>query len=194
MSNQSPLLVSIGTPMYNNVEECIESVRAQTYGHWEYVIVNNCSTDGSAEIARRFAAVDLRIRALDNQELLEPAELNHNHALRQISAASKYCKMVFSDDWLFPHCLLKDAYIFGSPHSMPYRSDLVWRRNPDFNVTNSHADQAGLRGRRRLRGPGRLARYPTRTCGGTRPRQGAPRAAIPGAASSRPTRVDDACG
>jgi Glycosyl hydrolase family 9/Glycosyl transferase family 2 len=41
--------------MYNNVEyvaECIESVRAQTYEHWDYVSVNNCSTDGSAEIAR----------------------------------------------------------------------------------------------------------------------------------------------
>lgn len=30
---------------------------------------------------------------------------NHNVALRQISAASKYCKMVFADDWIFPECI-----------------------------------------------------------------------------------------
>ncbi len=107
MNSQSPPLVSIVTPMYNNVEyvaECIESVRAQTYEHWDYVIVNNCSTDGSAEIARKFAEVDLRIRVLDNETFL-PALANHNRTLRQISPASKYCKMVFSDDWLFAHCL-----------------------------------------------------------------------------------------
>jgi glycosyltransferase involved in cell wall biosynthesis len=79
-------------------------VRAQSYAHWDYVIVNNCSTDGSVEIARRFAEADSRIRVVDNEALL-PAVANHNHALRQISPASKYCKVVFSDDWLFPRCL-----------------------------------------------------------------------------------------
>jgi glycosyltransferase involved in cell wall biosynthesis len=107
MSNKSPPLVSVVTPMYNTIdyiEECIESVQRQTYEHWDYVIVNNCSTDGSAEIARRYAELDPRIRVVDNTTLL-PALANHNHALRQISPASKYCKMVFSDDWLFPRCL-----------------------------------------------------------------------------------------
>ena len=48
---QPPPLVSVVIPMYNNTEfvaKCIESVRAQTYDHWDCVIVNNCSTDGSA--------------------------------------------------------------------------------------------------------------------------------------------------
>jgi hypothetical protein len=30
---------------------------------------------------------------------------NHNIALRQISATSKYCKIVFADDWIFPQCI-----------------------------------------------------------------------------------------
>lgn len=107
MNGESRPLVSVVTPMYNTaayVEECIESVRRQTYQNWDYVIVNNCSTDGSAEIARRFAQIDARIRVVDNAALL-PAIANHNHALRQISPASKYCKVVFSDDWIFPRCL-----------------------------------------------------------------------------------------
>ena len=190
MSSQSTPLVSIVTPMYNNTEyvaACIESVRAQTYEHWDYVIVNNCSTDGSAEIARQFAEVDSRIQVLDNETLL-PVIANHNHALRQVSPASKYCKMVFSDDWLFPRCLeemvalaeanpsvaivgaygleglevkwaglpypstrvdgrevcrlffLDGIYVFGSAHSLLYRSDLVRSHDPFFNEANVHSD------------------------------------------------------
>ena len=30
---------------------------------------------------------------------------NFNQALRRISLASKYCKVVFADDWIFPECL-----------------------------------------------------------------------------------------
>jgi glycosyltransferase involved in cell wall biosynthesis len=105
-SKQLPL-VSIVTPVYNNAEylaECIESVLAQTYPNWDYTIVNNCSTDGTGEVARRYAAKDRRIRVHDNKQFLR-AVPNHNHALRQISPESKYCKIVFGDDWMFPRCL-----------------------------------------------------------------------------------------
>jgi glycosyltransferase involved in cell wall biosynthesis len=107
MDTASQPLVSIVTPVYNDaafLAECIESVMAQTYQNWDYTIVNNCSTDGSAEIARRYAAKDPRIKVYDNQEFLH-ALPNHNCALRQISPQSKYCKIVFSDDWIFPQCI-----------------------------------------------------------------------------------------
>src|SRR5689334_22568773 len=107
MNSATTPLVSIVTPMYNEAEhiaECIESVLAQTYQNWEYTIVDNCSTDRSPEIASRYAERDDRIRLLKNVEFL-PAIPNHNAALRQISPASKYCKVVFADDWIFPNCL-----------------------------------------------------------------------------------------
>lgn len=100
-------LVSIVTPLYNNAEhvaECIESVLAQTYPHWDYTIVNNCSTDGSLEIATRYAAKDPRIKVHNNTKFL-PVVANHNHALRQLSPDCRYVKMVFADDWLFPRCI-----------------------------------------------------------------------------------------
>jgi len=107
MNLSSQPLVSIVTPVYNEEEhlaECIESILAQTYQNWDYTIVNNCSTDGSLQIARRYAAKDRRIRIHDNHQFLEMSA-NLNLAVRQISPISKYCKVVFGDDWIFPRCL-----------------------------------------------------------------------------------------
>jgi glycosyltransferase involved in cell wall biosynthesis len=97
------------TPVYNGeayLRECIESVLEQTYSHWDYVIVNNCSTDRTLEIAREYAARDPRIRIIENREFARVIN-NHNIAFRQISPASKYCKVVAADDWIFPDCLEK---------------------------------------------------------------------------------------
>jgi glycosyltransferase involved in cell wall biosynthesis len=100
-------MVSVVVPAHNEAQhigECIESVLAQTYQNWECVIVDNCSKDGTGEIAREYAAKDPRIRVRENKELLR-AVANFNSALRQISDESKYCKIVFADDWIFPECL-----------------------------------------------------------------------------------------
>ncbi|MGH7324665.1 MAG: glycosyltransferase family 2 protein, partial [Candidatus Rokuibacteriota bacterium] len=62
-------LVTVLTPVYNGeayLAQCIESVRAQTYDHWEYVIVNNASRDRTGEIVGRYAALDRRIRVFTN--------------------------------------------------------------------------------------------------------------------------------
>jgi glycosyltransferase involved in cell wall biosynthesis len=107
MSTTSQPLVSVVTPAYNeeeHLEECIESVLAQTYQNWDYTVVNNCSKDKTLEIARRYAAKDPRIRVHDNEQFLEMIP-NHNVAIRQISPMSKYCKVVLGDDWIFPQCL-----------------------------------------------------------------------------------------
>lgn len=107
MDRKSQPLVSVVTPVYNTekyLAECVESVLAQTYQNWEYIIVNNCSTDRSLEIAQRYESQDARVRVHDNAEFLNQMQ-NWNHALRQISPESKYCKVVHADDWLFPECI-----------------------------------------------------------------------------------------
>jgi glycosyltransferase involved in cell wall biosynthesis len=107
MKTSSQPLVSIVTPAYNGAEyldECIQSILAQRYQNWDYTFVDNCSTDGSAGIARRYAGKDPRIRVHENPNFL-PVISNHNAALRLISPSSKYCKVVFADDWIFPDCL-----------------------------------------------------------------------------------------
>ena len=84
--------------------EQLASYCAQTYPNWDYTIVDNCSTDETLAIAKKYAAADPRIRVVANS-LLVPAVDNFNIALRQISNVSKYCKMVLADDWIFPDCL-----------------------------------------------------------------------------------------
>jgi glycosyltransferase involved in cell wall biosynthesis len=100
-------LVSVLTPFYNTEQylaECIESVLAQTYRHFEYILMDNCSTDGSAEIAESYARQDPRIRLIRCTQFL-PQLGNYNRALKAISEASEYCKIVQADDWIFPQCL-----------------------------------------------------------------------------------------
>ncbi|UVT17874.1 MAG: glycosyltransferase family 2 protein [Nitrospira sp.] len=108
LKSQDPQpLVSVLTPVYNGEEylaECIESVLAQTYRNWEYVIVNNRSTDRTLVIAEQYAEKDKRIRIHNNSEFVG-CDQNGNIAFRQIAPESKYCKMVHADDWLFAECI-----------------------------------------------------------------------------------------
>ncbi|MCK9532426.1 MAG: glycosyltransferase [Gammaproteobacteria bacterium] len=99
-------LVSFVTPVYNGaryIGECIESVLAQEYANWEYVILDNHSDDGSAAIIERYARREPRIRVHRNGSVL-PIMANWNAALARISPASRYCKVVHADDRLFARC------------------------------------------------------------------------------------------
>src|SRR5262249_21086354 len=71
---------------------------------WEYVIVDNCSTDASLAIAEGYARNDSRIRICKNERFLSVID-NFNHSLAQIDPASTYCKFALADDCLFPECL-----------------------------------------------------------------------------------------
>lgn len=58
-------LVSIIMPTYNCgkfIEETIKSIQAQTYTNWEIVIVDDCSTDNTAEIVKPLMEQDARIK------------------------------------------------------------------------------------------------------------------------------------
>lgn len=100
-------LVSVVTPFHNTapyLAECIESVLAQSYPTFEYILVDNQSTDGGGEIAERYARQDARIRFLKTSTLLAQVP-NYNNALRHMSPDAIYCKVVQADDWIFPACL-----------------------------------------------------------------------------------------
>ena len=99
--------IAVVTPVYNGapwLAECIESVLAQTDGNWTHVIADNCSTDGSAEIAEAYAARDPRITVRRHTTHLPPIP-NWNRTLMLIPDDAVYCKIVLADDMLYPECL-----------------------------------------------------------------------------------------
>lgn len=100
-------LVSVVTPFYNTapyLARCIESVLAQSHSRFEYILVDNCSTDGSGQIAEEYAHRDSRIRFVRQPRFLSQVQ-NYNSALAEISSASAFCKIVQADDYIFPDCL-----------------------------------------------------------------------------------------
>jgi glycosyltransferase involved in cell wall biosynthesis len=107
MSREGQPLVWVVTPVHNGeayLGECIESVLAQTYDNWRYAVVDNCSTDGTAEVVLGYASRDSRISLHQNDDFL-PIMANWNHALSLLPPEASYCKVVHADDTLFPDCL-----------------------------------------------------------------------------------------
>ena len=105
---QAPL-VTVVTVVHNgetHLQECINSVLAQTYDNWEYVLVDNCSTDRTAEIAKEAAATDRRIRHERHDNFVDVVS-SHNRGFQAVGRDSRYCKFVGADDWLFPGCLAR---------------------------------------------------------------------------------------
>ena len=73
--------VSVLIPVYNGehtLARCIDSVLAQQYPGLEVVVVNDCSTDGTAAVLDRYAG---RVTALRNERNSGIAK-TYNHALR----------------------------------------------------------------------------------------------------------------
>ncbi|MDX2303679.1 MAG: glycosyltransferase family 2 protein [Microscillaceae bacterium] len=65
--------VSVLIPVYNTeayIAQTIESVLAQTYQDWELVIVDDCSTDQTFDICRKYTADEPRIRLYKNEKNL----------------------------------------------------------------------------------------------------------------------------
>lgn len=78
-------LISIVLPVYNGekyLRESIDSILSQTYKNWELLILDDCSTDKTSEIAKEYEAKDERIRYFKNDiNLRLPRNLNKGFSL-----------------------------------------------------------------------------------------------------------------
>lgn len=90
--------VSVIMSVYNGEEylvEAIESVRNQTFKNWELIVINDCSTDSTAEILADFASKDERIKVHPNEVNLKlPSSLNKAISL----CNGKYIARMDADD------------------------------------------------------------------------------------------------
>lgn len=98
-------LISIVLPIYNGekyMRESIDSVLAQTYTNWELLIIDDASTDHTAEIAAEYAGIDPRIHYFKNiQNLRLPRTLNRGFSL----ASGAYLTWTSDDNYYYPTAL-----------------------------------------------------------------------------------------
>lgn len=99
--------LTVITPVYNAEEflgETIESVLNQTYENFEYLLIDDCSTDSSAAIVKRYEEKDARIKYIKLNEN-SGAAVARNKGLKK--ARGRYVAFVDSDDIWYPEKLEK---------------------------------------------------------------------------------------
>lgn len=103
--------VSVVMPCHNlahYLPDALNSLTAQTMPDWECIVVDDASTDNSAQVAQAFATLDARIKYVKTPENLKLSRtLNYGHA----NARGRYAMNLDADNVLPPRALeiLSDA-------------------------------------------------------------------------------------
>lgn len=106
MNFSSTPQVSVILPVYNGqayVRDAIESVLGQDYRHFEFIIVDNASTDNTPAIIGEYS-VDRRIKVFRNDRTLPRLE-NFVSAFNLAAGKSRWLKFIGDDDRFLPNCL-----------------------------------------------------------------------------------------
>ena len=131
--------VSVLVTVYNReayLKATLRSILNSTYEDFELIVVDDCSKDQSADIARQVAAEDQRIRFVQNEANLG----DYGNRMKAASLANApLLKYVDSDDLIYSHTLQvmvsameshPDAAV-GLSHSMPEDQEpYPWQLNP----------------------------------------------------------------
>ena len=102
-------LISVVIPAYKaekTVGKTLESVRSQTYPHWEALVINDCSPDNTQALLEQAAAEDERIRVLVNEKN-SGVSYSRNRGITQ--ARGEWIAFLDSDDYWTPDKLEKQV-------------------------------------------------------------------------------------
>ena len=126
------MLVSIILPVYNgekHLDKSIQSCLNQTYKNIELIVVNDCSTDATLEIALRYKELDNRVKVIHNSTNKKlPASLNIGHA----NANGDLLTWTSHDNFYEPNAIeVLSNKLFES------KSDLVYS---DMNLVNESSN------------------------------------------------------
>jgi len=92
-------LISVIVPVYNTekyLTRCLDSIINQTFSDIEIICVNDGSTDGSADVLKRYAKLDKRIKIINKKN--GGLSAARNTGLKNISG--QYVSFIDSDDWI----------------------------------------------------------------------------------------------
>jgi teichuronic acid biosynthesis glycosyltransferase TuaG len=127
-------LVSIITPSWNVerlIGETIASVQAQTFGDWELLIADDCSTDNTAAVIEGHSAKDPRVKLIRQPRNGGPA-LARQAAIEQ--AKGRFIAFLDSDDLWLP-AKLERQLAFAREHRAALTFTAFRRINEDGSVT-----------------------------------------------------------
>lgn len=96
--------VSVLVPICNverYLEECLDSLAAQSFTDFEVLCINDGSTDGSLAIIHRYMEADARFRVIDKPNSGYGASMNMGLA----NAIGEYIAILESDDFFEPNAL-----------------------------------------------------------------------------------------
>jgi len=123
-NQQTAPMVSILVPARNEatvIGETLQMLRCQTYQRLELIVLDDNSTDATAQIAASHAAHDTRVRVLPGRPL-PPGWLGKNWACQQLAAAASGDYLLFADAdtrWR------PDALTALIAHSQRHNADLL---------------------------------------------------------------------
>ena len=110
------------------LKEAIDSIYTQTYKNWEIILLDNASTDSSAEIAKSY---DKRLRYFRLEETI-PLGAARNKALEQ--ARGEFIAFLDTDDLWMPEKLGRQVPLFDDPRVGLVYSDVI-----TFNSNNDES-------------------------------------------------------
>jgi glycosyltransferase involved in cell wall biosynthesis len=106
--------VSIGLPVYNGerfLADTLESLLAQTFEDFELILADNASTDATADICRRYAALDSRVRYVRNRSNIGVYR-NCNSVFKH--SRGEYFKLACADDLCEPMLLARCVQVLNA--------------------------------------------------------------------------------
>lgn len=109
MKQENKPFVTVLMPAFNAekyIELAIQSILDQTYDNFEFIIVNDCSTDTTQKIIEKFAEKDTRIKLINNKKNLG-VDRALNKGLKE--AQGKYIVRMDADDWSYPDRIQKQV-------------------------------------------------------------------------------------
>lgn len=99
-------LVAIVTPVYNGaafLKETMDCVQAQDYPNLVHVVLDNSSTDGTADIIKAYEGAKVPVITALNPEVF-PLYKNWNAAYELVPEDAKYTRLLCADDKMTPDC------------------------------------------------------------------------------------------
>ena len=143
-------MISIVIPIYNAepyLDKCLNTIMLQNTSNWECIMVNDGSTDNSAEICNSWIAKDSRFKLIN--QLKKGVSAARNIGIE--NAKGDWITFVDADDWLEPNYLAAMADIttgtdlvvsgqireFDNGKTLVYKPDLT----ETFTICTNNANQ-----------------------------------------------------